>query len=378
MCQTCFFTGRVSKSHKLTHPMQEYCTVTTSGEDLKDFTRTLRNKFKSKRYFKKHPRLGYLPVHTALEGTATPSDFQSVASSQVNLHQDILVHSSSVAPSIADGSKEFTPDSEDEHHLIAQYCRSLNGDVGGSSMNTPRSPAQLVAALDNNHKEEIETMIRELEEENATLQAEYERLRSQQSPSMSLSLSSSPDETTPVPQGQTGVSDVERDMLAEARLLRQHKTRLEARMKILEEHNRQLEAQLGRLRQLLDEQPAHGSSPARTGTLQTRSVTAAALATDTPVRSNGFSHEGSSGDRPGGNSHTWSENSSVDRLESRPPPPPMMNVPAAASAHQPPVVNTQNVGNLLHMAGDLGKVVGSLVTVMTDADDRSPSLSEED
>ena len=70
---------------------------------------------------------------------------------------------------------------------------------------------------------------------------------------MSLSLSSSPDETTPVPHGPTGVSDVERDMLAEARLLRQHKTRLEARMKILEEHNRQLEAQLGRLRQLLDE-----------------------------------------------------------------------------------------------------------------------------
>ena len=29
-------------------------------------------------------------------------------------------------------------------------------------MITPRSPAQLVAALDNNHKEEIETMIRYL------------------------------------------------------------------------------------------------------------------------------------------------------------------------------------------------------------------------
>ena len=93
-----------------------------------------------------------------------------------------------------------------------------------------------------------------MEEENATLQAEYERLRSQQSPSMSFSLSSSPDETTPLPQGASNVSsDVERDMLAEARLLRQHKTRLEARMKILEEHNRQLETQLGRLRQLLDE-----------------------------------------------------------------------------------------------------------------------------
>lgn len=43
------------------------------------------------------------------------------------------------------------------------------------------------------------------------------------------------------------------DMMAEARLLRQHKGRLEARMQILEDHNRQLEAQLQRLRQLLDE-----------------------------------------------------------------------------------------------------------------------------
>jgi hypothetical protein len=43
------------------------------------------------------------------------------------------------------------------------------------------------------------------------------------------------------------------DMLAEAKFLRQHKGRLEARMQILEDHNRQLEAQLQQLRQLLDE-----------------------------------------------------------------------------------------------------------------------------
>lgn len=87
---------------------------------------------------------------------------------------------------------------------------------------------------------------------------------------MSFSFSSSPDDATPIPHHLTNASgslgaglgtpttgtltsDVERDMLAEARLLRQHKTRLEARMKILEEHNRQLETQLSRLRQLLDE-----------------------------------------------------------------------------------------------------------------------------
>lgn len=43
------------------------------------------------------------------------------------------------------------------------------------------------------------------------------------------------------------------ELLEEAKLLRQHKGRLEARMQILEDHNRQLEAQLQRLRQLLEQ-----------------------------------------------------------------------------------------------------------------------------
>lgn len=47
--------------------------------------------------------------------------------------------------------------------------------------------------------------------------------------------------------------DRDAEMIAEAKLLRQHKGRLEARMQILEDHNRQLEAQLQRLRQLLDQ-----------------------------------------------------------------------------------------------------------------------------
>lgn len=81
-------------------------------------------------------------------------------------------------------------------------------------------------------------MRRELEEENSQLQAEYERLRSKGTP-----------ESTPEELRSGGGGD----MVAEARLLRQHKGRLEARMQILEDHNRQLEAQLQRLRQLLDE-----------------------------------------------------------------------------------------------------------------------------
>lgn len=41
------------------------------------------------------------------------------------------------------------------------------------------------------------------------------------------------------------------ELLAEARVLRQHKSRLETRMQILEDHNKQLESQLHRLRELL-------------------------------------------------------------------------------------------------------------------------------
>lgn len=91
------------------------------------------------------------------------------------------------------------------------------------------------------------------------------------------------------------------DMMAEAKLLRQHKGRLEARMQILEDHNRQLEAQLQRLRQLLDEPNGGGGSSAtssglpsapgsalnsKPNTLQTRSVTASQLNTDSPAKMN--------------------------------------------------------------------------------------------
>ncbi|KAM4772680.1 utrophin isoform 1-T1 [Rhinophrynus dorsalis] len=68
VCQSCFFSGRTAKGHKLHHPMVEYCIPTTSGEDVRDFTKVLKNKFRSKKYFDKHPRLGYLPVQTVLEG----------------------------------------------------------------------------------------------------------------------------------------------------------------------------------------------------------------------------------------------------------------------------------------------------------------------
>uniref|UniRef100_A0A8C4S883 Dystrophin n=1 Tax=Erpetoichthys calabaricus TaxID=27687 RepID=A0A8C4S883_ERPCA len=157
ICQSCFFSGRVAKGHKMQYPMVEYCTPTTSGEDVRDFAKVLKNKFRTKRYFAKHPRMGYLPVQTVLEG-------------------------------------------------------------------------------DN-----MET----------NLQAEYDRLK-QAHENKGLSPLPSPPEMLPIsPQ-----SPRDAELIAEAKLLRQHKGRLEARMQILEDHNKQLESQLHRLRQLLEQPQA--------------------------------------------------------------------------------------------------------------------------
>lgn len=163
-----------------------------------------------------------------------------------------------------------TPDSDDEHQLIAQYCQTLpnNGNVNNGG---PKSPLQVMAAVDAEQREELEAIIQDLEEENATLQAEYERLRSKQTPT------TTPDESQNSVVGNSGGTG--QDLIAEARLLRQHKGRLEARMQILEDHNRQLEAQLMRLRQLVDEPNA-----AKASTLQTRAVTASQLNTESPAK----------------------------------------------------------------------------------------------
>ncbi|KAK3536174.1 hypothetical protein QTP70_032727, partial [Hemibagrus guttatus] len=67
ICQTCFLTGRTTKGKKLHYPIMEYYTLTTSGEKMRDFAKTLKNKFRSKQYFSKHPQRGYLPVQTVLE-----------------------------------------------------------------------------------------------------------------------------------------------------------------------------------------------------------------------------------------------------------------------------------------------------------------------
>jgi len=81
-----------------------------------------------------------------------------------------------------------------------------------------------------------------------SLQIEYEQLKEQHLRRGINPLASPPDS---IVSPQHASEDAE--LIAEAKLLRQHKGRLEARMQILEDHNKQLESQLHRLRQLLEQ-----------------------------------------------------------------------------------------------------------------------------
>ncbi|KPP73558.1 hypothetical protein Z043_107344, partial [Scleropages formosus] len=256
VCQSCFFSGRTAKGHKLNYPMVEYCTPTTSGEDMRDFTKVLKNKFRSKKYFAKHPRLGYLPVQTVLEGdnmetsvtliSMSPEQYELLQSPRLS-HDDThsrieqfasrLAQMESSNGSLPTASSSATESMDDEHALILQYCQTLGGE---SPLDQPQSPAQILQAVEREERGELERIISRLEEEQRALQHEYEQLKEQHS----QRLHSGPWEP------RTGGPE-EAELLAEAKLLRQHKGRLEARMQILEEHNLQLESQLQRLRQLL-------------------------------------------------------------------------------------------------------------------------------
>ncbi|XP_053471368.1 dystrophin isoform X11 [Ictalurus furcatus] len=266
ICQSCFFSGRVAKGHKMQYPMVEYCTPTTSGEDVRDFAKVLKNKFRTKRYFAKHPRMGYLPVQTILEGDNMetpvtlinfwPVDHPPASSPQLS-HDDTHSRIEHYASRLAEmenrnGSyvnENISPNEsmDDEHLLIQHYCQSLNQ---GSPLNHPQSPAQILISMETEEKGELERVLSDLEQENRRLQAEYDRLKKAHDHKGFSPLPSPPPMLPVSPQNRDA------ELIAEAKLLRQHKGRLEARMQILEDHNKQLESQLKRLRQLLEQPQA--------------------------------------------------------------------------------------------------------------------------
>ncbi|XP_055363081.1 dystrophin isoform X4 [Betta splendens] len=346
ICQSCFFSGRVAKGHKMQYPMVEYCTPTTSGEDVRDFAKVLKNKFRTKRYFAKHPRMGYLPVQTILEGDNMETPGSSPQLSHDDTHTRIEHYANRLAE-MENRNGSYLNDSispnesiDDEHMLIQHYCQSLNQ---GSPLSQPRSPAQILISMETEEKGELERVLNDLEQENRKLQAEYDRLKKAHD-RKGLSPLPSPPEMLPVsPQ-----SARDAELIAEAKLLRQHKGRLEARMQILEDHNKQLESQLHRLRQLLEQTDSkvNGTALSSPSTSSQRSDSslpllrvAASQTTDTM-----------------GDDELSSPSQDASGLEEV-----MEQLNNSFPHSQGP-----SIGSLFHMADDLGRAMESLVSVMTD------------
>ncbi|XP_036083102.1 dystrophin isoform X2 [Rousettus aegyptiacus] len=350
ICQSCFFSGRVAKGHKMHYPMVEYCTPTTSGEDVRDFAKVLKNKFRTKRYFAKHPRMGYLPVQTVLEGDNMETPASSPQLSHDDTHSRIEHYASRLAE-MENSNGSYLNDSispnesiDDEHLLIQHYCQSLNQD---SPLSQPRSPAQILISLESEERGELERILADLEEENRNLQAEYDRLK-QQHEHKGLSPLPSPPEMMPTsPQ-----SPRDAELIAEAKLLRQHKGRLEARMQILEDHNKQLESQLHRLRQLLEQPQAEAKVNGTTVSSPSTSLQRSDSSQPMLLRVVGSQTSESMGEEdllsPPQDTSTGLEEV-MEQLNNSFP---------SSRGH--------NVGSLFHLADDLGRAMETLVSVMTD------------
>ncbi|XP_025133022.3 dystrophin isoform X2 [Bubalus bubalis] len=363
ICQSCFFSGRIAKGHKMHYPMVEYCTPTTSGEDVRDFAKVLKNKFRTKRYFAKHPRMGYLPVQTVLEGDNMetpvtlinfwPVDSAPASSPQLS-HDDThsrIEHYASRLAEMENSSGSYLNDSispnesiDDEHLLIQHYCQSLNQD---SPLSQPRSPAQILISLESEERGELERILADLEEENRNLQAEYDRLKEQHEHKGLSPLPSPPEMMPTSPQ-----SPRDAELIAEAKLLRQHKGRLEARMQILEDHNKQLESQLHRLRQLLEQPQAEAKVNGTTVSSPSTSLQRSDSSQPMLLRVVGSQTSESMGEEdllsPPQDSSTGLEEV-MEQLNNSFP---------SSRGH--------NVGSLFHLADDLGRAMESLVSVMTD------------
>eukprot|EP00058_Branchiostoma_floridae_P014927 XP_002600415.1 hypothetical protein BRAFLDRAFT_129067 [Branchiostoma floridae] len=210
LCQNCFFVGRSSRSHKLSHPIQEYCTQTSSKEDAKAFARTVRNNV-TKRYKKKKNKSNFLPVHGYREDdTDSLADTQSEADMHGMLGR--------LATRLADMESSLPP---------TKVSRPQQTSPKLMQRQRPSPPEQVVVNLAPEERLELEDIIHDLEAEKDDLLDDINEMRTQRSEAGSV--------------------------------IQDEQERLQAQVEVLESHNRQLELQLEKYRlrvQMQERSPA--------------------------------------------------------------------------------------------------------------------------
>ncbi|CAH3036381.1 unnamed protein product [Porites lobata] len=248
LCQGCFWLGRVNKQHKIGHPTQEYCLVSTQKEDIKDFAKVMRNKVsKKKKKAPQHPSKGrFIPIEMEEAPPSEEEDEDSIDAGTprkglpetrkkpeghtARLPQNEL-REEDEEPTYAQPVRT-RPVKNDEHRLIRHYAKSLTGQPDSTSPDV----SQMARDLDSQEKQDLEDLIARLEDDNRALQGEINTIHQLQRHNES--------EQSIVPAVQEPVKEA---------FLRHQRERLEAREEVLEEHNYQLQVQLHRLRILLQQ-----------------------------------------------------------------------------------------------------------------------------
>uniref|UniRef100_A0A1B6C5V7 Dystrophin n=2 Tax=Clastoptera arizonana TaxID=38151 RepID=A0A1B6C5V7_9HEMI len=165
-CQTCFFQGRLSKRHKLKHPMQEYCWETTTGQATVAFIKALMN-----RICGNTSKLQYLPVQPNIT-----DDRITNCDSSDDFSTTLSAESSSIASSADFMSSPRLQPQQELNSIISQLERQLE------SLYTSSTDENNINAKLQQHRLLLETQVFRLKQLKGQIHAvgthQLERMQS--------------------------------------------------------------------------------------------------------------------------------------------------------------------------------------------------------
>nr|XP_054764296.1 dystrophin-like isoform X1 [Lytechinus pictus] len=220
LCQNCFFTRRSSKHHKQSHPMQEYCLSSKSKEDVRAFTKTVRNNLSKKhgRRIKKK----YRSIENGWESDDKASDNQDA-----ELETHVRLSQMSERLKAVEAQQ---PPGLHRSTSLPPSIKSARPSIGTTTTDESRYQ----------ERRELENLIDELERENDELMDDLERLGlhvQDSTSSSSTETDSEPREREPSPHDRTRLVEQRNEVFA--------------RYEVLEEHNKKLEEQLKNFRTMI-------------------------------------------------------------------------------------------------------------------------------
>ncbi|CAG5122065.1 unnamed protein product, partial [Candidula unifasciata] len=157
LCQSCFLQGQTSLSHKLKHPVREYCLPTSIKDNTKALLEILKNKLR--KHPRRQPKTAYLPVKPLTEDGAL-TNWQPDS-----IHNSIARVSDSVDSGLAIGADPREADIEEAEVQRCNETSKILGEpcsVRGPFMSESDQELALLSRRDiENQQQQIEQLKQE-------------------------------------------------------------------------------------------------------------------------------------------------------------------------------------------------------------------------